>query len=361
MPLFMDFHKIDNITIDDVVKAHMADVAIQDKYGVHYHQFWVNVKAGTVFCLTEGPDAETCEMVHKLAHGNLACAITEVEVGDYQKIMGLTPPDSNGLSKLENQAVDPGYRTILVASLRNGATMQNPAKSNRLDISTEVRRTVLGKISHHNGREIEWPIGDRLIAVFNEAADAIKCVHQIEHTLMSAFQESKVIYRMGISAEQPLTEDGTFFTKAIKLAERLSFTADDNQTLISSLAKQLCRDDLPKTQSLRFLNDADERFVSDLLDVTEQHLSDSDYSIERLCRDLGISRPQLYRKMTALTGRAPNNFLRDLRMEKAVNLLKRKAGNISEVALDVGFTNPSYFTKRFAGKFGCMPSEVSHG
>jgi AraC-like DNA-binding protein len=296
-----------------------------------------------------------------MAHGNLACAITEVEMGDYQKIMGLTTPDSNGLSKLENQAVDLGYRTILVASLRNSAAMKKSAKSHRLDISTEARRNVLGKIRHHNGREIEWPIGDRLIAVFNEAADAVKCVHQIEHSLLTDSDESKVVYRMGISADQPLTEDGSFFSKAIKLAERLSYTAEDNQTLISSLAKQLCRDDLPKTPRVRFLNDADERFVSDLLEITEQNLSDSAYSIERLCKDLGISRPQLYRKMTALTGRAPNNFLRDLRMEKAVNLLKRKAGNISEVALDVGFTNPSYFSKCFAGKFGCMPSEVSHG
>src|SRR6188472_2803424 len=88
MPLYMDFHKFDSITIEDVKTAHMADVAIQDKYGVKYHQFWVNQDAGTVFCLCEGPDKETCELVHQLAHGNKACALTEVESGFYKALMG---------------------------------------------------------------------------------------------------------------------------------------------------------------------------------------------------------------------------------------------------------------------------------
>jgi hypothetical protein len=57
MPLFMDFHKIENITLDAVRMAHSADEAIQDRYGVKYHQFWVNEEAGSVFCLVEGPDA----------------------------------------------------------------------------------------------------------------------------------------------------------------------------------------------------------------------------------------------------------------------------------------------------------------
>lgn len=88
MPLFMDFHKIENITIEDVKSAHIADKKVQDKYGVKYHQFWVNHEAGTVFCLMQGPDKESCEAVHREAHGNIACAMTEVEPGLYEMIMG---------------------------------------------------------------------------------------------------------------------------------------------------------------------------------------------------------------------------------------------------------------------------------
>jgi len=59
MPLYMDIHKSAEITIEDVKKAHVADKSIQDRYGVKYHQFWVNKEAGMVFCLCEGPDKET--------------------------------------------------------------------------------------------------------------------------------------------------------------------------------------------------------------------------------------------------------------------------------------------------------------
>ena len=54
MPLFMDFHKFDKITIEDVKTDHIADLSVQAKYGVKYHQFSVNREAGTVFCLMEG-------------------------------------------------------------------------------------------------------------------------------------------------------------------------------------------------------------------------------------------------------------------------------------------------------------------
>ena len=92
MPLFMDFHKFDSITIAEVATAHLADQTVQDKYGVKYHQFWVNQDAGTAFCLTEGPDARTCEMVHQIAHGNVACAMTEVEPGHFKILMGENEP-----------------------------------------------------------------------------------------------------------------------------------------------------------------------------------------------------------------------------------------------------------------------------
>src|SRR5688572_29886156 len=109
MPLYMDFHKLDNLTIDNVQSDHTADESIQEKYGVRYHQFWVNEKEGSVFCLVEGPDAQTCEMVHQIAHGNLACAITEVEPGTFKFFMGEKWTVDNGLTRAEDGEIDNGY------------------------------------------------------------------------------------------------------------------------------------------------------------------------------------------------------------------------------------------------------------
>ena len=82
MPLFMDVHEnLEGATAADVAKAHAADVATQDKYGVTYHKYWVSEEAGKVFCLVEAPDADTAHTVHREAHGLVADRIHEVSEG----------------------------------------------------------------------------------------------------------------------------------------------------------------------------------------------------------------------------------------------------------------------------------------
>ncbi|TMD03928.1 MAG: DUF4242 domain-containing protein [Chloroflexi bacterium] len=83
MPLFMDVHEKlpDGATAKDVAEAHKADVAKQGEYGVEYKRYWVDDKAGKVFCLVEAPDAETAARVHKEAHGLVADHIYQVAEG----------------------------------------------------------------------------------------------------------------------------------------------------------------------------------------------------------------------------------------------------------------------------------------
>jgi AraC-like DNA-binding protein len=354
----MDFHKIENVTVDDVLKAHMADLSIQEKYGVKYHQFWVNQEAGTVFCLTEGPDAKTCELVHQMAHGNVACAITQVETGMYKVLMGESQQVDHGLVKKEGGNIDLGYRNIMVVSVRGVTSATDSKDLQFLQIPHWAKQKASDNIKKFKGREIKWANDDSLIAVFNEASEAVKCSVQIQHDLLSKDQVPKVVFKIGISADQPVTIDGEFFTKSIKLAHRLCTTAEDNQILASSLVKKLCKEPKPATSQFKYLEAPEEDFVSSLLEIAHRNLANKDFTIEHMCKDIGVSRPQLYRKVTSLTGRAPNDFLRDIRMEKALTLLMQKSGNISQVALEVGYNNPSYFSKCFAEKFGCMPSEV---
>jgi len=82
MPLFMDVHSLgDGVTMDDVAKAHTADLAMQGTYGVNYLRYWVDEDKGQIFCLVESPDAETAHTVHREAHGLVADAIYEVREG----------------------------------------------------------------------------------------------------------------------------------------------------------------------------------------------------------------------------------------------------------------------------------------
>jgi hypothetical protein len=83
MPLFMDVHSKlpENATAQDVAEAHEADLKIQDKYDVRYINYWVDERAGKVFCLVEAPDADAAHAVHREAHGLVADEIYPVEQG----------------------------------------------------------------------------------------------------------------------------------------------------------------------------------------------------------------------------------------------------------------------------------------
>jgi Protein of unknown function (DUF4242) len=79
MPLYMDVHNMEgNVDAAEVAKAHKADLATQDKYGVEYKRYWVDAQGGRIFCLVEAPDAESAHTVHREAHGLVADEIYEV-------------------------------------------------------------------------------------------------------------------------------------------------------------------------------------------------------------------------------------------------------------------------------------------
>ncbi len=82
MPLFMDRHVLrDGVTMDDVAKAHQADLAVQGDHDVDYLRYWVDESRGQIFCLVEAPDAEAANTVHREAHGLVADEIYQVQEG----------------------------------------------------------------------------------------------------------------------------------------------------------------------------------------------------------------------------------------------------------------------------------------
>jgi len=107
------------------------------------------------------------------------------------------------------------------------------------------------------------------------------------------------------------------------------------------------------------VNSIDEQFITRLLKMVEEHIGDEKFGVEQLALEIGMSRSQIHRKMIALTNQAPNQFIRTFRLTRAMELLKKKAATASEIAYQVGFSSPSYFTKCFREEFGNTPSEIS--
>jgi len=366
MPLFMDYHIISDITIDEVKKAHIADKAVQDRYGVKYHQFWVNEEAGYVFCLIEAPDKESCERVHQEAHGNIACQIVEVEGGFYKLVMGESLRREQGLVLGKEGIIDKAYRFVLAIDIRGITKAKSSKDLRQLIIPVKSKKLIQRIIPSYEGREIKSSNYDGILAVFTEAEEAMSCAIEIQEELLKRMDKQEneswnIIFKMGVCGGQPVTRNDQFFEKTLRLAQRLSLIADEGEIVASNLVRKLSgiKKKPKNVLALKAMQSAEEEFLEQLFDITEKNLSDHTFNVEKLCRDIGISRPQLYRKVTTITGRSPVNFIRDIRLNKALSLIKENKYNLSEIALEIGYNSPSYFSKCFREKYGVKASSVS--
>jgi AraC-like DNA-binding protein len=372
MPLYIDYHQLEgDLTIEDVRTAHRSDLANQEKYGVRYLQFWVNEKAAMVYCLIEGPNPESCVECHLTSHGNTPCNIQEVEPGFFKLFMGEgLPIDDYHMTLTKDGKADPANRIIMVCDIR-GINFFNDGKGyQRMLISTKPKNLVVDSITRFNGRFIEHITEDGLAGVFNSPINAIRCARSIHDQLLRLSKEQSdnnewnVVFRLALNEGQPLTKEDGFFEVAIKQAKRLCMIAGPNQIVLSAHLKDIFEMEKEASVSLSFppsvkiLTKSKENFIYELFEHTEKSLQMESFNINHLCRLIGDSRTQLYRKTISLTGKSPNRFIKEMRMRKAWKLIISKQGNISEISQEVGYSNPSYFSKTFQESFGYTPSEL---
>lgn len=103
--------------------------------------------------------------------------------------------------------------------------------------------------------------------------------------------------------------------------------------------------------------EAEDDFVLQVRDLVETNLDDEDFGIQDICRSVGVSRTQMHRKLKSITGLSSSHFIRSIRLERAKKLLKSSDLNISQVAFEVGFRDPKYFSRTFSAAFGTSPQE----
>lgn len=104
-------------------------------------------------------------------------------------------------------------------------------------------------------------------------------------------------------------------------------------------------------------NHADQAFLDKVIEEIEKNMADSAFDVEMLCQNIHLSQPQTYRKIKALTNLSISEFIRNIRLKKASTILATTNQTISEVAYEVGFNDPNYFTKCFVKLFGQTPSD----
>jgi signal transduction histidine kinase/DNA-binding response OmpR family regulator len=135
------------------------------------------------------------------------------------------------------------------------------------------------------------------------------------------------------------------------LASRIKNLLQQQQSLKQTFTKQIA----VKTTDVQIAS-VDEKFVQDALTIVEKNIANTEFSVEELSRALLLSRTAVYKRLFVLTGKTPTEFIRSVRLQRAMQLLEKTKMTIAEVAYETGFNNPKYFSKYFKAAYGKLPS-----
>jgi AraC-like DNA-binding protein len=164
-------------------------------------------------------------------------------------------------------------------------------------------------------------------------------------------------FKISINAGEPVEKSNRLFGDTIQLATYLCEIGSEHHIAISNSVRELIAKDHLQNKGSHFFNlsPQDESLLELLFNKLEENWQDADFDIPDYCRVMTMSKSQLYRKTTMLTGLSPNLLLKEFRLERAKDSMKRQRYTIAQITFDSGFTSASYFTKCFKRKYGLLP------
>jgi class 3 adenylate cyclase len=245
MPLYMDIHKVEGATADDLAKAHAADLNVQDSLGVECVKYWFNEGCGKVFCLIHAPSAEAANEVHLRSHGLLAERIIEVDPEMAEGLLGSGEVNAAGAVMLPNarDGRDNGMRSVMFTDIVGSTEItQRLGDDAGMDLVNQHDGVVRAALGANGGREVKHT-GDGIMASFVSAASAVRCATQIQQEFArrrDASEGSPVRVRIGAAAGEPVEQRQDLFGTTVQLAARLCAYAQPDQVLVSSGLAELC-------------------------------------------------------------------------------------------------------------------------
>ncbi|MBT8213504.1 MAG: DUF4242 domain-containing protein [Acidimicrobiia bacterium] len=233
MPLFMDRHELGvGTTAEDVARAHMADLGIQDKFGAKYVSYWFDHATGAAFCLVEADSAEIASAVHAESHGMVANQIIPV---DEQAVFGFYGEVSDPTEK--GTPPDSPFRTVLFTDMEGSTELtQRLGDAAAMDLVRTHDTVIRDALGNHQGREVKHT-GDGIMAAFDSVSRALQAAAEVQQALVG--QGSPISVKIGISAGEPVAEGDDLFGATVQLASRLTDKANGGEILVSTTVRDL--------------------------------------------------------------------------------------------------------------------------
>ncbi len=361
MPIYMDRHDVsETVTAENIARLHQEDLKIQHQFGCRGLTYWFDDKRKTAFCLIEAPDSKAIQKMHDKAHGHVPHSIIEVETSIVESFLGRIEDPEKAQNTELNIINDPAFRTIMVISLNQLTMIKDDSllfKNSFRNFNNAIRKI----LNAYEGKSVKQTDYHYLVSFksVTNAAHAAFDIQSLNKEFKKQKTKGKIILKIGLSAGVPVTKKQLLFEDAIKLAERMCGIVK-GEIIVSAEVKDLYKsenaDAFIEGKGIFSLTKADERFITHLMDYTDEAWANTNMNVNNFSKPVGCSKSQLYRKMISLTGKSPNTFLKEYRLKEALKLLRKNAGNISEIAFEAGFSSPSYFTKCFKKKFGLLPA-----
>ena len=326
--------------------------------------YWFDAEKGNGFCLIDAPNKEAVIKMHDEAHGGVPNQIIKVNINIVEAFLGrIKDPDAIDEAELLS-LIGPAFRIIMATEIKNTALIKTKFGNIRGTKILNTHNGIIEKaIEHYKGREVEYT-RNTIMASFISASKSVECALDIQKHFRGQNKQTDCIQidvTIGLGAGNPVTDKNEFFGDAIPFAKRLSYIGSGCQVLMSSSVIEQLRKERLETSSeqegIKTLNPREEKFLNRLMDTTQKAWNLEGFNVKDLGKQMALSKAQLYRKVTALTNLCPTEFIRDYRLNNAIELMEKQQGNISEIAFETGFGSPSYFSKCFQQRFGILPSD----
>jgi AraC-like DNA-binding protein len=358
MPIYMDVHIVPGVKAKDVAEAHRKDLLHQEEYECKCMTYWIDEHRETIFCLIEAPNKEAVEEMHCKAHGLVPNKIIEVSDALVESFLGriYDPADVETTGEGLKIFSDSSFRILLLTKVTDPVLLRHSLGSERADELLDLNNKVIRKnLLVNGGREVEQE-GSGFIISFSSASKAVLCALSIMNKLSLA-DATAIGLRIGINAGEPIEKSNKLFGDTIRLAAYLCEVSGEPRIAITHSVRELIVKDHIQNRGNHFfsLSPQDESLLELLFNKLQENWQDADFDIPDYCRAMTMSKSQLYRKTIMLTGLSPNLLLKEFRLERARELMKKQCYTIAQITFDSGFTSASYFTKCFKKKYGLLP------
>lgn len=360
MPIYMDFHDVPKgITAKHVAEMHQADLKIEHKYNCRGITYWCDERRQTAFCLIEAPNEQAIIDLHEEAHGDIPQRIIEVNDTIVESFLGrIEDPKKSQNTKL-NIINESAFRTLMVVNIKRRVLRTENIET----LNAAIRgynKSIMNCVSNHNGRIVKQD-GNTFLMSFTSVTNAVESAIKIQE-LHNCVITPDLEFNIGISAGIPVTQNESIFEDTIKEARYLCYTINC-KIILSPEVKDLYESENQNKSininDVKSLTVVEKEFVTSLLDYTNTVWTDTKTSALDFSKYLGLSKSKLYRMMMSIIGKSPNTFLKEYRLNKALELLEKQTSNISEIAYKTGFSSPTYFSKCFHQTYGILPSKYN--